>query len=370
MSAITPGGVRGALVALALCAGLGAASARGQAVTGPARCTGCHDHARQTQKWQVDEPARSGGRSHVNALGRLDDPKAAGFAKAIGLASAFAANGACVSCHATVFRGAANAGVSCESCHGAASAWIELHQVRGSLAQAVAAGMKDLRGKPQVIAGLCVSCHVTTDARLVAAGHPSGAGFDAGSRLARIEHWTTRYDLAQVSAAARAIAPRVTASEPAPGAGSRPGPGDGAVAQPQPSAPPVASVPGAAWQDVRPLPSDYAPDRGGDASRPNDAALDLLQPAATTSLAEDVVHMPRPLPPGARAVPASPAGELLRLRGRALLLLAEMLKAGRRIPAPQPVNGPAEYAGPEGELLRLQDEIHALLVAELARARP
>ncbi len=367
MRAITLGGMRGALVGLALGAGLGASSARGE-VTGPARCTGCHDHARQTQKWQLDEPRHSGGRSHVNALTRLDDPKAAGFAKAIGLASAFTANGACVSCHATVFRGAANAGVSCESCHGAASAWIDLHQTRGSHGQAVAAGMKDLRGKPQAIAGLCVSCHVTIDARLLAASHPSGAGFDAGSRLARIEHWTTRYDAAQVSAAARAIAPRVTAPEPAPGdAGSRQGPGDGAVAQ-LPA--PLASVPSAAWQDVRPLPSDYAPDRGGAAARPNDAALDLLQPAATTSLAEDVVHMPRPLPPGARAVPASPAGELLRLRGRALLLLAEMLKAGRRIPAPQPANGPAEYAGPEGELLRLQDEIHALLVAELARARP
>jgi len=321
----------------------------------------------------------------VNALARLDDPKAAAFTKAIGLASAWSADGACVRCHATVFRGGANAGVSCESCHGPASGWIELHQTRGSYAQAVAAGMRELRGKPQAIAGLCVTCHFTTDARLVAAGHPSGASFDAGSRLARIEHWTTRYDVAQVSAAARALAPRVSAAAPAtggaaaaagsarptagsapPGAGSAPPATGGAAPEP------TGSAPDAAWQDVRPLPSDYAPEPSASlpASGPSDPAPDLLQPAATTSLAEDVVHLPLPPSRGARAVPASPAGEVLRLRGRGLLLLAEMLRDGRRIRVPSAATSAAEFSGPESELLRLQDEIFTLLWTELGKPLP
>jgi hypothetical protein len=114
--------------------------------------------------------------------------------------------------------------------------------------------MRDLRGKPQAIAGLCVTCHFTTDARLVAAGHPSGASFDAGSRLTRIEHWTTRYDAAQVTAAARALAPRVSAAVPAtsgapPATGGK-APATGGTAPPLP---PVAFAPGSAWQDVQPL---------------------------------------------------------------------------------------------------------------------
>jgi len=364
--------MRSRLVVLAVYTGLAPVPARAQDVTGPARCTGCHDHARQTQKWQVDEPARAGGRAHVNALARLDDPKAAGFTRAIGLASAWSADGACVRCHATVFRGGPNAGVSCESCHGPASGWIELHQTRGSYARAVASGMRELRGKPQAIAGLCVTCHFTTDARLVAAGHPSGASFDAGSRLARIEHWTTRYDATQVSAAARALAPRVSAAVPATG-GAAPvtggaAPATGGAAPP----PPVGSVPGATWQDVQPLPSDYAaePSAPLPASRPNHPAPDLFQPAATTSVAEDVLHLPQLASRGARAVPASPAGEVLRLRGRGLLLLAGMLRDGRRIRVPSAASGPAEFSGPESELLRLQDEIFSLLWTELGKPLP
>ena len=246
-------------------------------------------------------------------------------------------------------------------------------QTRGSYARAVASGMRELRGKPQAIAGLCVTCHVTTDARLVAAGHPSGASFDAGSRLARIEHWTTRYDAAQMSAAARALAPRVSAAVPATG-GAAPATGGAAPATggAAPPLPPVASVPGAAWQDVRPLPSDYAaePSAPSPAPRPSDPAPDLLQPAATTSVAEDVLHLPQPVSRGARAVPASPAGEVLRLRGRGLLLLAEMLRDGRRIRVPSAASGPAEFSGPESELLRLQDEIFTLLWTELGKPLP
>lgn len=345
-------------------AGLGAGPARAQETTGPARCTSCHDHARQSRRWQIDEPARSGGRSHVNALARLDDAKAAGFARAIGLASAWSSDGACVGCHATVFRGGPNAGVSCESCHGPASGWIELHQTRGAYTRAVAAGMRDLRSRPREIAGLCVSCHVQTDARLVAAGHPSGQDFDAGARLARIEHWTTRYDAAAVSAAARALAPRLAAQSRAPSGSTAAPDAAGTVA-------PLPRADAAVWQDVRPLPSDYGvaagtPSAGAGSDAPEP---DLLQPAATASLAEDALHPIAAAPPGPHAAPTSPRAQVLRLRGRALLLLARMLRERRPVAAARPTD-PLEFTGPESELLRLQDEAFALLWQELGRGQP
>jgi hypothetical protein len=262
-----------------------------------------------------------------------------------------------------VFRGALNAGVSCESCHGAASGWIESHQQKGARAQAVAAGMRDLRGSVPGIAALCVSCHVTKDARLVAAGHPSGAGFDAGERLARIEHWTTRYDAAALSAAARALAPRLAAAPAVAGAPPTPLAQAGSL----PSAPADAG-----WQDVRPLPSDYGAPEAPPAAAPVSAPeAGLLEPAATTSIAEDVMSLPAPAPPGARIAPQDPAGELLRLRGQALLLAARLLRDGRAAgPPPAAAAEPAEFTGPESELLRLQEETFALLWRALAKPKP
>ena len=87
-------------------------------------------------------------------------------------------------CHGTVFRGDANAGVSCESCHGPSSGYNDVHQEKGSYAKAIAAGLRDLKNKPAAIAKVCVDCHVTPDKRLAAAGHPAGEAFDAGVSLA------------------------------------------------------------------------------------------------------------------------------------------------------------------------------------------
>jgi hypothetical protein len=100
-----------------------------------------------------------------------------------------------VTCHATVFRGDANAGVSCESCHGPASGYLEPHQVKGAYAKAVSTGLRDLKSKPPAIAKACVACHLTTDKRLIAAGHPSGAEFDVGGGLKKIVHWVHRLRL-------------------------------------------------------------------------------------------------------------------------------------------------------------------------------
>src|SRR3954469_13711797 len=98
-----------------------AAPPRAQTVVGPTKCTSCHDHDRQATKWQKEEPVQYKDKAHYNTRKQLEAAKSAGYAKAIGLADPYDVKGSCVTCHATVFRGDANAGVSCESCHGPAS---------------------------------------------------------------------------------------------------------------------------------------------------------------------------------------------------------------------------------------------------------
>ncbi|HEV7498821.1 MAG TPA: multiheme c-type cytochrome, partial [Vicinamibacteria bacterium] len=206
-----------------------ASPARAQTVIGPTKCTSCHDHDRQATKWQKEEPVQYKDKAHYNTRKQLEAPKSAGYAKAIGLADPYDVKGSCVTCHATVFRGDANAGVSCESCHGPASNYLDPHQVKGSYAKAVSLGLRDLRTKPPAIAKACVTCHLTTDKRLVAAGHPSGVEFDVGAGLKKIVHWATTYDFAAVTAAgkaamgpaaAAAAGTRTAALPPPPAAGA------------------------------------------------------------------------------------------------------------------------------------------------------
>jgi len=90
----------------------------------------------------------------------------------------------CLDCHALTPPAGAVAGrleiedgVSCESCHGPASGWVEGHRSEGwSRSDSVAAGLTDLRD-PAVRAEACVSCHVgdsdrQVDHAMLAAGHP------------------------------------------------------------------------------------------------------------------------------------------------------------------------------------------------------
>jgi len=355
------------LVALAAASRVGA-----ETYVGPSKCVQCHDHDRQAAKWQKEEPLALKGKAHFSTLKQLDGTKAAGFAKAVGLADPYALTGSCVKCHATVFRGDANAGVSCESCHGPASAWNELHQQKGSYAKAVAAGMRELRDKPAAIARVCVDCHVLTDRRLAAAGHPTGEAFDAGVSLQKLVHWTRPYDFAQVSAAARAAgagrAPAAAAAAlaPAPASGAR-------ASAPQPAPASAAAAPWDWSQPVRPLPQDYVPD----AVAPTTPKAAPAAPArvATTvplSIAEDVPVASAP-PVAVAPVAAEPtrlrprAAEIAELRGEAAVLLERLLRAGARSPGASAPSRPLEFAGPDGELLRLQDEAIALALEALRR---
>jgi len=402
-----------------------AAPARPQyTTTGPSKCVACHDHDRQAAKWQKQEPAALGIKAHFNTRKQLDGAKAGTYAKAIGLADPYDVKGSCVKCHATVFRGDANAGVSCESCHGPASGYLDLHQVKGSYAKSVAAGLKDLREKPAPIARVCVDCHVTPDKRLAAAGHPSGSAFDAGANLQKIVHWTASYNYAQVSAAGKAaMGSRVAASgggatpaSPAPvapgGKGATPAAASAAPARGQvparastapalPSA--AAAAPSSApapwdWdQPIRPLPKEYVPEPAAEpATEPaavppsvpgaarapaSPRARPRPQPVVPPSIAEDT-PLPRSVPilgetsvvtPAVQATSTvesgvrSGAARVAELRGRGVVLLERMLRAGARAPALPPPAKPAEFRGPDSELLRLQDEVTALALEALRR---
>ncbi len=380
-----------------------------QAYVGPSKCVQCHDHERQARKWQKEEPAAQKGKAHFLTLKQLDNPKAAQWAKAIGLADAYDAKGACVKCHGTVFRGDANAGVSCESCHGPSSGYNDLHQEKGAYLKAVAAGMRDLKSKPAALAKVCVECHVVPDRRLAAAGHPTGETFDAGVSLQKIVHWDTAYNFGQVTAAGKAAAggraptgvakaAPATAS-PAGGAATGAAPGKvgpatgapagtvapatsgGTAAPPSGGAPSAASV-AAPWnwdQPIRELPADYvpepAPDKPAPAAAPRAQAprRPRVEPAVPPSLAEET-PLPRNLTPAvvpevaaAAPGPRAKAAEIAEARGKGALLLDKLLRAGARAKdAPAPAK-PAEFTGPDSELLRLQDEALALAIEALRR---
>ncbi len=120
---------------------------------------------------------------HARAYGVLFNDRSRVIAHRLHLGEA-ADSPACRSCHALAVparqqRGPLELedGVSCESCHGAASGWLEGHRSESwTHQQSVNAGMTDLRNV-RVRAGVCLSCHLGGAGRivnhdLIAAGHP------------------------------------------------------------------------------------------------------------------------------------------------------------------------------------------------------
>ena len=111
-------------------------------------------------------------------------------------------NPACVGCHATGRGPTAGEGVSCESCHGPAGAWLVAHTTRGWRTAGNDLGMVDL-ADPATCAVTCAGCHVggepTGDGAirevthdLVAAGHPRLAFELRGYKRAEPPHWRDR----------------------------------------------------------------------------------------------------------------------------------------------------------------------------------
>jgi hypothetical protein len=120
---------------------------------------------------------------HAQAFGVLFNDRSRVIARRLGIADPSASQ-VCVDCHglsvpARQRRGPLELedGVSCESCHGAASGWLEGHRSESwTHQQSVAAGMTDLRDV-SVRSAVCLSCHLgaadkTVNHDLIAAGHP------------------------------------------------------------------------------------------------------------------------------------------------------------------------------------------------------
>ncbi len=181
-----------------LFAGCAATLSAAPRALGPNKCTSCHTHEKQGL-WASKD-------THARALQQLEEKNAGKYARAVGLPDPYSLTGPCVACHATVFNGDANAGVSCETCHGAGSDYLEPHQEKGAYAKAVTLGMLDTRRSYTVWAKLCVACHLVTDKKLTAAGHPPGANFEPSAASQKIVHWDASYDWTQLAAAGKAAA--------------------------------------------------------------------------------------------------------------------------------------------------------------------
>src|SRR5438270_6128508 len=82
-----------------------------------------------------------------------------------------------------------DSGVSCESCHGPAEAWLRSHTRRDyTYAMRVSTGMRDLRNW-YVRANACVACHQTVDTAVIAAGHPRLVFELSTQTKAQPPHW-------------------------------------------------------------------------------------------------------------------------------------------------------------------------------------
>jgi hypothetical protein len=104
----------------------------------------------------------------------------------------------CTVCHAPFQSVAANRlaqtahpeeGVSCESCHGAASGWLRGHTRKDwTYNTRVGAGMRDLRSL-YVRAMACAACHQYLKPELLQAGHPDLFFELDGQSVAEPKHW-------------------------------------------------------------------------------------------------------------------------------------------------------------------------------------
>ncbi|MEM8930261.1 MAG: multiheme c-type cytochrome, partial [Acidobacteriota bacterium] len=160
-----------------------------------AACQKCHG---DQNAWWFDD------RHYTSIEPFLDRaPAAARIARLYGISPSRMARGdsLCMDCHGTFATGRERRevqdGVSCQSCHGAAADYIEVHQEgdkslgasRPGFVKALAAGMKNLHELDTALTN-CASCHYVTDPRLLSAGHPSGVDFDIAAGFAQVRHWS------------------------------------------------------------------------------------------------------------------------------------------------------------------------------------
>jgi len=152
---------------------------------GPKKCQECHKA--EAKVWSGTKHAKSFKKVHKNK-------KAKKIVKAVG-GKRMKKTALCASCHYTVAQKSASAkpklvtGPSCESCHGPASDWLNIHNKKGPKADKMkAASAKGMIWPSQLydVAANCNSCHGLARASLsgknikamLDAGHPMNADFE------------------------------------------------------------------------------------------------------------------------------------------------------------------------------------------------
>lgn len=367
-----------------VCAIAATAPAEAQArrdFVGPGKCTDCHDH-KDEKEWSEKRDGDGKGKQHLNALNQLSDAKADVYAKAAGVADVYDAKSVCVKCHATVVRGSADFGISCESCHGAGKDFLKPHQEKGAYQAALALGMKDTQKKPENWVKECISCHVlgdnAADAALIKAGHSSGADFDIGAKFLPVaNHFTAKYTANQIAGLGNPL--RNALARKAPAAAPTPAAPPAAATPPAaaPTAAPAAAAPAAAAPAAAVTPTPQ-PARGAPPVAAPSAPQAASRPSAAPPPPLPLPHLPPPVPPPPSPVMAtvldapvsqSPASLVGALQGRVAQLLGDLLTRGVRTPVK--LTAPATktpYRGADAELLRLQEEVIGLALEALGTA--
>jgi hypothetical protein len=333
------------------------ASAQPHQTIGKAKCVNCHDH--EAEKLWSEKKDGPPPNNHLNALRQLEAPKAAVFAKAIGLADPYDPKGSCAACHGTILKGTVVDGITCESCHGPGSGYVDVHQQKGAYRQAVAAGLADTVKNPDAWAPMCTKCHVLSDSALIQAGHPSGDDFDLGAKFATVAlHWTSVYsNRADIVARARTARATIVASRKVL-----------AAAAPAPA--PAASAPSSAPPAAAAAPAPVAVNPpASSASRPAmhaPARAAAAPPSATIVTTPVPQPQPMTMPVAVLALPLSPSAAVAAVQGRLIAMIDSLLRRDARTPVRLSPPAPSAYHGPDAELLRLQDEVLSLAIESLA----
>src|SRR5882672_290054 len=175
--------------------------------TGPGSCssTSCHGSVKpraDNRIFQNEYSIWAVKDKHAKAYDALTGPIGERMGRILSLGKSEQA-AKCLACHALDVPADARAktfdlseGVSCESCHGAASAWLGPHTTRSwTHEQSIAAGMYDTRNLARRTEK-CLTCHLGTqekfvDHEMIAAGHPD-LYFELDSFSAVMpRHWKT-----------------------------------------------------------------------------------------------------------------------------------------------------------------------------------
>jgi hypothetical protein len=137
---------------------------------------------------------------HSRAYATLVTARSERMAESLGITSA-TESARCTICHAPMAdipaadlasTATPTEGVSCESCHNGAAAWLRGHtRPDWTYADRIHAGLRDLRNA-YVRANTCVACHQALDPAILNAGHPELIFEMDGQAASEPRHWTEK----------------------------------------------------------------------------------------------------------------------------------------------------------------------------------